>query len=65
MGEVAMATPTYRPGEQEPDDHRCSEPVGDDGRVVCQDAAGEDNVVGGGEFPDKEREPDPAAPGGR
>jgi hypothetical protein len=60
-----MATPTYRPGEQEPDDHLCSEPVGDDGRVICQEAVGEDNVIGGGEFPDKEREPDPAAPGGR
>jgi hypothetical protein len=59
-----MATPTHRPGEQEPDDHACSEPVGDDGRVICQEAVGADNVVGGGEYPDKDRQPDPAAPGG-
>jgi hypothetical protein len=59
-----MATPTYQPGEQEPDDHMCSEPVGDDGRVICQTAVGEDNVIGGGEFPDRDREPDEAAPGG-
>jgi hypothetical protein len=59
-----MATPTQRPGEQEPDDHMCSEPVGEDGTVICQTAVGEDNVIGGGEFPDKDREPDAAAPGG-
>ena len=56
-----MAVPTQRPGEQEPDD---SEPVGDDGRVICQEAVGQEQVVGGGEFPDRRREPDPAAPGG-
>ena len=33
-----MATPTYKPGEQEPDDHACSEPVGDDDVVICQTA---------------------------
>jgi hypothetical protein len=60
-----MATPTQRPGEQEPDDHLCSEHVGEDGEVVCQEAAGEQQVAGGGEYPDKEREPHPAAPGGR
>jgi hypothetical protein len=60
-----MATPTYEPGEQEPDDHMCSEPVGDDGVVICQTAVGKDNVIGGGEFPDKDRKPDPAARGGR
>lgn len=59
-----MSTLTYKPGEQEPDDHMCSEPVGDDGVVICQTAAGKDNVIGGGEFPDKDREPDLAAPGG-
>ena len=59
-----MATPTHQPGEQEPDDHMCSEPVGDDGTVVCQTAVGADNVIGGGEFPDKDRAPDDAAPGG-
>jgi hypothetical protein len=42
----------------------CSEPVGDDSTIVCQTAVGKDNVIGGGEFPDKDREPDPAAPGG-
>lgn len=59
-----MATPTHRPGEQEPDDHLCSEPVGDDGEVICQEPVGEEQVVGGGEFPDRDRAPHPAAPGG-
>jgi hypothetical protein len=58
-----MATPTQRTGEQEPDDHACSEPVGDDGIVICQQAVGKDNVIGGGEFPDRDRPPDPAAIG--
>lgn len=42
----------------------CSEPVGDDGEVICQTAVGKDNVIGGGEFPDRDRPPDDAAPGG-
>ncbi|MDP1819668.1 MAG: hypothetical protein Q8K58_07200 [Acidimicrobiales bacterium] len=58
-----MATPTQRTSEHEPDDHRCSEPVGDDGTVICPDAGGEDVVAGGGEFPDKDRPADDAAPG--
>jgi hypothetical protein len=57
-------TPSHAPGEQEPDDHSCSEPVGDDNLVICQEATGKDTVIGGGEFPDKDRKPDDAAPGG-
>jgi hypothetical protein len=65
-----MATPTERqPGyEQEPDDHRMSEPLdmdadGEAETVIAQDAAGADVVRGGGEFPDRDRPPEPPAPG--
>jgi hypothetical protein len=65
-----MATPSERePGyQQEPDDHRSSEPLdldadGDDETVIDQDAVGADNVLGGGEFPDRDTPPRPPAPG--
>ena len=65
-----MATPSERKVgyEQEPDDHRMSEPLDMDAdgtaeTVIAQDAAGADNVRGGGEFPDKDRPPEAPAPG--
>lgn len=65
-----MATPSEREVgyQQEPDDHRTSEPLdldadGDAEAVISQDAAGADNVIGGGEFPDPDTPPRPPAPG--
>lgn len=65
-----MATPSERDVgyQQEPDDHRMSEPLdldgdGDDETVIAQDAVGKDNVLGGGEFPDPDTPPSEAAPG--
>ena len=65
-----MATPSERKVgyEQEPDDHRMSEPLDMDGdgdaeTVIAQDASGVEAVRGGGEFPDKRRRPEPPAPG--
>ena len=65
-----MATPSERKVgyEQEPDDHRTSEPLDLDGdgeaeSVISQDAQGADVVRGGGEFPDPRRPPEPPAPG--
>jgi hypothetical protein len=65
-----MATPSERDVgyEQEPDDHRMSEPLdtdadGDDETVIAQDAVGAENVAGGGEFPDRDTPPRPPAPG--
>jgi hypothetical protein len=65
-----MATPSEREVgyQQEPDDHRMSEPLdldgdGQDETVIAQDAVGKDNVLGGGEFPDPDAPPTPPAPG--
>jgi hypothetical protein len=65
-----MATPSPRKDlyTQEPDDHRTSEPLDldEDGvaeTVISQDAAGAENVLGGGEFPDPDRPPQSPAPG--
>ena len=65
-----MATPSERKVgyEQEPDDHRMSEPLdmdadGEAETVIGQDASGVEAVRGGGEFPDKRRRPEPPAPG--
>ena len=65
-----MATPSERDVgyEQEPDDHRTSEPLdldadGEAEAVISQDATGAENVLGGGEFPDPDRPPEPPAPG--
>lgn len=65
-----MATPTQRQVgyEQEPDDHRASEPLDMDGdgtaeTVIAQDAQGAEVVRGGGEFPDPDTPPEPPAPG--
>jgi hypothetical protein len=65
-----MATPSEREVgyQQEPDDHRMSEPLDtdEDGvaeEVIVQDAVGAANVEGGGEYPDKDRPPEPPAPG--
>ena len=65
-----MATPSERQVgyEQEPDDHRMSEPLdmdadGDAETVIGQDASGVEAVRGGGEFPDQHRRPEPPAPG--
>lgn len=65
-----MATPTERTVgyQQEPDDHRMSEPLdrdadGEAEEVIAQDAVGAENVEGGGEFPDRDRPPEPPAPG--
>lgn len=66
-----MATPSEREVgyEQEPDDHRTSEPLdldadGEAESVVSQDAGGAGVVLGGGEFPDPDRPAEPPAPGG-
>jgi hypothetical protein len=65
-----MATPSKRDVgyQQEPDDHRMSEPLDTDAdgvadTVIAQDAVGAENVRGGGEYPDPDREPEPPAPG--
>ncbi|MBA2281544.1 MAG: hypothetical protein H0W25_09975 [Acidimicrobiia bacterium] len=65
-----MATPNEREVgyQQEPDDHRMSEPLDmdEDGvaeTVIAQDAAGADAVMGGGEFPDPNAPPQAPAPG--
>ena len=65
-----MPTPSEREVsyEQEPDDHRMSEPLdmdadGEAESIIGQDAAGAEVVRGGGEFPDKDRKPEPPAPG--
>jgi hypothetical protein len=65
-----MATPSEREVgyQQEPDDHRKSEPLDMDAdgvaeTVIGQEPAGAENVRGGGEFPDKHRPPEPPAPG--
>lgn len=65
-----MATPSERKVgyEQEPDDHRMSEPLdmdadGEAETVIAQDASGVEAVRGGGEFPDKRRKPEAPAPG--
>jgi hypothetical protein len=65
-----MATPSKREVgyQQEPDDHRMSEPLdldadGEAEAVIAQDAVGAANVLGGGEFPDPETPPQPPAPG--
>lgn len=61
-----MATPSERQVgyEQEPEDHRASEPVGaDGGEVICQEPVGRERVRGGGEYPDKDTPPTPPAPG--
>lgn len=65
-----MATPSERTVgyQQEPDDHRMSEPLdmdgdGEDETVIAQDAVGEENVLGGGEYPDKDTPPSGPAPG--
>jgi hypothetical protein len=61
-----MATPSERTVgyQQEPDDHACSEPVGEDGEtVICQQPVGDERTLGGGEFPDPDRPPEPPAPG--
>jgi hypothetical protein len=65
-----MATPTPRDVnyQQEPDDHRMSEPLdldgdGVDDTIIAQDAVGKGNVLGGGEFPDPDTPARPPAPG--
>jgi hypothetical protein len=65
-----MATPSEREVgyEQEPEDHRSTEPLdldadGEAEAVITQDAAGADAARGGGEFPDRRRPPEPPAPG--
>jgi hypothetical protein len=65
-----MATPSKRDVgyEQEPEDHRMTEPLDMDAdgvaeTVIGQDAAGAEVVRGGGEHPDPDREPEPPAPG--
>ena len=65
-----MATPSEREVgyQQEPDDHRMTEPLdtdgdGEDDTIIAQDAVGADNVVGGGEYPDPDTPPQPPAPG--
>jgi hypothetical protein len=67
---TAVATPTERTigYEQEPDDHRVSEPLDmdEDGvaeTTIAQDAVGAENVLGGGEFPDPDTPPQAPAPG--
>jgi hypothetical protein len=54
--------------QQEPDDHRMSEPLdtdgdGEDDTVIAQEPVGAENVIGGGEFPDPDTPPRPPAPG--
>ena len=56
--------------EQEGADHRSSVPLdldgdGDEETVIAQDAVGADNVMGGGEFPDRDTPPKPPAKGYR
>jgi hypothetical protein len=65
-----MATPSKRQVgyQQEPDDHRTSEPLdmdadGEAESVVSQDATGAETVRGSVEFPDPDRPPEPPAPG--
>lgn len=65
-----MATPSEREVgyEQEPEDHRATEPLDLDGdgeseTVIAQDAVGADVARGGGEFPDRDRPPESPAPG--
>lgn len=65
-----MATPSEREAgyQQEPDDHRRSEPLDVDGdgtaeTVIEQQPVGAENVLGGGEFPDPDTPPTPPAPG--
>lgn len=65
-----MATPSDREVgyQQEPDDHRMSEPldVDEDGvaeTIIAQDAVGAENVLGGGEFPDPDAPAQAPAPG--
>lgn len=65
-----MATPSERDVgyDQEPDDHRMTEPLdmdadGEAETVIAQDAQGAETVRGGGEFPDKHRPPESPAPG--
>jgi hypothetical protein len=65
-----MATPSDREVgyQQEPEDHRMSEPLDmdEDGvaeTIIAQDAAGAENVIGGGEFPDPNTPAQAPAPG--
>ena len=56
--------------EQEGVDHRSSVPLdldgdGDAESVIAQDAVGAENVLGGGEFPDRDTPPKPPAKGYR
>jgi hypothetical protein len=53
------------PPADDVDPARCSEPVdtGDGEVVICQDAQGSENVIGGGEFPDPDAPPQAPAPG--
>jgi hypothetical protein len=56
--------------EQEGADHRSSVPLDLDGdgeaeSVIAQQAVGADNVLGGGEFPDRDTPPQPPAKGYR
>lgn len=64
-----MAPTVRKIGEEnEPDDHRSTIPLDLDGdgideTVISQDAVGAENVIGGGEFPDRNTPPTPPAPG--
>ena len=56
--------------EQEGVEHRSSVPLdldgdGDAESVIAQDAVGAENVLGGGEFPDRDTPPKPPAKGYR
>ena len=65
-----MATPTEREVgyQQEPDDHRMSEPLdmdedGEAETIIAQEPVGAERVLGGGEFPDPDTPPQAPAPG--
>lgn len=54
------------PYQAEPDDHLCTVPLEDeDGERyrICQEPVGQEQVVGGGEFPSPSTPPQAPAPG--